>query len=321
MNVIEAIGLIKEFGTLVAVKDVSFVVEKGQIVGLVGPNGAGKTTLMRMLTTVLEPTEGTARLLGFDIKTDYLKIRKHIGYLPDFFNLYEDLTIQECLEYFAKAYKVAQHDIPDRIDTVLRDLDLEHKRLSFVKNLSRGMIQRLGLGVLLVHSPDIFILDEPASGLDPKARMDLRSIMKRLSENGKTVIISSHILTELSGLCSHIAIMNHGEIVQFGEVEDIERRIIGARGLKIAVLGDCEGTVELIRELDGVQIMRVEQDNNTIVVHIDEGPEGTAALNKHLVDNGVKVISLSQETSTLEDLYLKISSQDNHAISNNATDG
>lgn len=164
----------KEYGTLVAVKDVSFTIEKGQIVGLVGPNGAGKTTLLRMLATILEPTGGTARLLGFDIKTDCLKIRKQIGYLPDFFNLYEDLTIHECLEYFAKAYKVEQEEIPNRIDEVLRDLDLEEKRSSFVKNLSRGMIQRLGLGVILVHSPDVFLLDEPASGLDPKARMDLR---------------------------------------------------------------------------------------------------------------------------------------------------
>ena len=321
MNVIEARGLIKEFGALVAVKDVSFSVEKGQVVGLVGPNGAGKTTLMRMLATVLEPTAGTARLLGFDIKTDYLKIRKHIGYLPDFFNLYEDLTLEECLEYFAKAYEVAQHEIPHRIDAVLRDLDLENKRSSFVKNLSRGMIQRLGLGMLLVHSPDIFILDEPASGLDPKARMDLRSIIKRVSENGKTVIISSHILTELSGLCSHIAIMNHGEIVQFGEVEDIEKRVIGARGLEITVLRDCEGAVELIRKLDGVQIMQIDPDHNTIVVHVDKGPEAIAALNKHLVENGVEVISLYQETSTLEDIYLKISSEDNHVISNNTTDG
>jgi len=124
MIVIEAVGLIKEFGTLVAVNEASFTIERGQIVGLVGPNGAGKTTLMRMLATVLEPTEGTARVLGFDIKANYLEIRKNIGYLPDFFNLYEDLTIQECLEYFAKAYKVAKHEIPDRLNAILNDLDL-----------------------------------------------------------------------------------------------------------------------------------------------------------------------------------------------------
>ena len=321
MNVIEAIGLRKEFGALVAVKDVSFAVEDGQIVGLVGPNGAGKTTLMRMLATILEPTEGTARLLGWDIKTDYLRIRKHIGYLPDLFNLYEDLTIQECLEYFAKAYEVARHDMQHRINAVLRDLDLESKRSSFIRHLSRGMVQRLGLGMLLVHSPDIYILDEPASGLDPRARMNLRSILKRLSENGKTVIISSHILTELSGLCSHIAVINQGEIIQFGNVEEIERKIIGARGLRITVLRDCEGAVELIRKLDGVRIKQIKTDENTIIVHLNEGNEAIAALNKNLVKNGVEVISLNQEITTLEDIYLKISTRDNEVISNTTTTG
>ena len=300
MVVVEAKGLVKEFGTLVAVKDVSFSVERGQIVGLVGPNGAGKTTLLRMLATVLEPTDGTARLLGFDIKSHYLKIRKHIGYLPDFFNLYEDLTIWECLEYFATAYKVAEHDIQSRIKAILKDIDLEQKELSFVKNLSRGMIQRLGLGVLLVHSPDIFILDEPASGLDPKARIDLRSIMNRLSRNGKTVIISSHILTELAGMCSHIAIMNQGEIVQFGEMEDIEKRVMGSRGLKITVLKDCHGAVALIRKLEGVHISHLQPETNTIVVHMDENPEAIALLNKYLVEHGVDVISFSQESAPRE---------------------
>lgn len=315
MSVIEAEGLIKEYGSLVAVKDVSLSVEKGQVVGLVGPNGAGKTTLMRMLSTLLDPTGGTARLLGFDIKTDYLKIRKRIGYLPDFFNLYEDLTINECLSYFARAYEVEEPDIPERIDTVLKDLSLEKKRLSFVKNLSRGMVQRLGLGMLLVHSPDIFVLDEPASGLDPEARMDLRSIIKRLSEKGKTVIISSHILTELSGLCSHVAIMNHGEIIQFGDVQDIERKIIGLKGIEITVLQNHGKALDLIRELKDVPIVHSDQDKKQIVVQIERGPEAIAELNKYLVDNGVGVISLSQKKSTLEDVYLKVSSHENHADS------
>jgi ABC-2 type transport system ATP-binding protein len=308
MKAIEAAGLRKEYGTLVAVKDVSFSVDSGQIVGLVGPNGAGKTTLLRMLATMLEPTDGTAHLLGCDIKTDYLALRKKIGYLPDFFNLYEDLTIQECLNYFARAYGVGRGDIPDRIKSILKDIDLDHKREDFVKNLSRGMIQRLGLGALLVYSPDLFILDEPASGLDPKARIDLRSIMKRLSAEGKTVMISSHILTELSGLCSHMAVMNLGEIIQFGRVEDIERRVMGAHNLRITVLGDCDTAVKLIQDLYGVKIVEVRQDN-TIIVMIERGTEGIAELNRALVQNGIDVISLFQETSSLEDVYLKISSE------------
>jgi ABC-2 type transport system ATP-binding protein len=321
MSVIETEGLIKEYGPLVAVKDVSLSVEKGQVVGLVGPNGAGKTTLMRMIATLLEPTGGTARLLGHDIKTDYLFIRKHIGYLPDFFNLYEDLKISECLSYFARAYEVEERDIPEQINSVLKDLNLEEKKASFVKNLSRGMIQRLGLGMLLVHSPDIYILDEPASGLDPEARMDLRSIIKRLSESGKTVIISSHILTELSGLCSHVAIMNHGEILQFGDVGDIERKIIGVKGIEITVLQGHEKAINLIRDLKGAQITDSSPENSTIVIELEKGPEAIAELNKYLVENGVGVISLHQKKSTLEDVYLKVSSRGNNGIPEKSMDG
>jgi ABC-2 type transport system ATP-binding protein len=285
------------------------------VVGLVGPHGAGKTTLLRMLATVMEPTDGTARLLGFDIKTDYLKIRNYIGYLPDFFNLYEDLTIQECLNYFANAYQISKNDIPDRIGRVLKYIDLEHKRSSFIKNLSRGMIQRLGLGVLMVHSPDVYILDEPASGLDPKARMDLRSILKDLSADGKTIIISSHILTELSGLCSHIAIMDKGEILKYGDVEEIESNISLSRKIRIKVIEDCQVAVELIEKLDDIRILQVQ--NKTIVVEMDKGPEAIAELNKHLVQNGMKIISLYQEESTLEDIYLKISGEEGRLNSTN----
>ena len=308
MKILEAQCLRKEFGTLVAVRDISFSVEKGQVVGLVGPNGAGKTTLLKILATALKPTDGTARLLGLGIKTDYLKIRESIGYLPDFFNLYDDLTIEECLEYFAKAYRVTKNDIPNRIRMVLKYIDLEHKRSSFIKNLSRGMIQRLGLGVLLVHSPDVFLLDEPASGLDPEARIGLRSVLKHLSADGKTIIISSHILTELSGLCSHLAIMDKGEIVQYSEVEEIERSISASANVRITVLRDCDVAVALIKKFDDIRI--VQAQNNTITVEMDEDPETIAKMNKHLVENGMKVISLYREKSTLEDVYLKIAGED-----------
>ena len=312
MPILEAAHLRKEFGTLVAVKDISFSADKGQVVGLVGPNGAGKTTLLKMLATALEPTDGTAKLLGLDIKTDYLKIRQSIGYMPDFFNLYDDLTIEECLSFFAKAYGVSQSEIPARIMSVLKHTNLEDKKSSFIKNLSRGMIQRLGLGVLLVHSPEIFILDEPASGLDPKARNDLRSTLKHLSADGKTIIISSHILTELSGLCTHIAIMDKGEILQYGEVDDIERNISAAKTVCITVLKDCDVAIELIKKLDDLQVVHVQ--NNTLRVEIGEHPETVAKLNKHLVENGIDVVSLYQEKSTLEDVYLKIAGVDRAQI-------
>jgi len=165
MEILEVNNLRKEFGTVVAVNDISLSVEKGQVWGLIGPNGAGKTTLLRMLATVLRPTSGSVQLLGFDLAKEYLKIRRHIGFLPDFFNLYNDLTLQECLEFFAKAYRVEDELIPQRVDEVLDYIELQNKRDDFIRHLSRGMVQRMGVGVLLVHDPDVFLLDEPASGL------------------------------------------------------------------------------------------------------------------------------------------------------------
>ena len=170
------------------------------------------------------------------------------------------------------------------------------------------MIQWLGLGVILVHSPEVFILDEPASGLDPKARMSLRRILKSLSAHGKTILISSHILAELSGLCSHLAIMNQGEILQYGEVEQIEKGFSTSTNVRVTLLKDSDLAVELIKERGDIRIVEVE--NDTIIVEMDKGPEAIADLNTHLVQNGMKVISLYQEKSTLEDIYLKISGGD-----------
>ena len=221
MNILEINNIRKEYGTVVAVNDVSFSMAPGQVLGLIGPNGAGKTTLLRILATVLRPTSGSVKLLGYDLKKQYLKIRKNIGYLPDFFNLYNDLTLRECLDFFARAYKVKVKSIPDRIDEVLSYIELSNKQNDLIRHLSRGMVQRMGVGALLVHNPDLFLLDEPASGLDPKARIHLREILKKLANEGKTIIISSHILTELSGFCTHIALMNDGKIVMHGAVDEI----------------------------------------------------------------------------------------------------
>lgn len=165
MEILQIDNIRKEFGTLVAVNDVTMSVEQGQVVGLIGPNGAGKTTLLRILATLLRPTDGNATILGHDLRKDYLQIRQRLGFLPDFFNLYNDLTLKECLEFFAKVYRVEPKLIPERINAALKFIDLEDKRDCFVRHLSRGMIQRMGVGVLLVHGPEVLLLDEPASGL------------------------------------------------------------------------------------------------------------------------------------------------------------
>jgi ABC-2 type transport system ATP-binding protein len=305
MEILEVNSIRKEFGTVVAVNDVSFSVDKGQVWGLIGPNGAGKTTLLRILATVLRPTSGSVRLLGYDLAKEYLAIRKHIGFLPDFFNLYNDLTLRECLEFFAKAYKVEDKLISQRIDEVLDYIELQSKRNDFIRHLSRGMVQRMGVGVLLVHGPDVFLLDEPASGLDPKARIQLRAVLTKLSREGKTIIISSHILTELSGFCSHIALMNEGNVVLHGAVDDIQRKVFDSRKIRISVLDDCDKAVQLIEKFSNTKIETIR--DNEIIVEISAGESELAALNSHLVSKGIKVFSFGEEKTDLEDLFMKIS--------------
>jgi ABC-2 type transport system ATP-binding protein len=305
MRILRTDSIRKEFGTLVAVNNVDLSLEKGQVAGLIGPNGAGKTTLLRTLGTLLRPTSGSAEVLGYDLTTEYLDIRKHIGFLPDFFNLYGDLTLRECLQFFAEAYDVQTSLIPKRVDKVLEYIELQDKRDSFVRHLSRGMVQRVGVGILLVHDPELFLLDEPASGLDPKARIQLRNVLKKLSSEGKTIIISSHILTELSGLCSHIAIMNEGRIEVFGAVDEIQRKIIGSGKVEICVLSDCKEAVALVRRFPTAEVIAVDQ--NTITVEIADGPKERASLNTYLVKEGVEVVSFTEQKADLEDLFMKVS--------------
>jgi ABC-2 type transport system ATP-binding protein len=295
-------NLRKEYGPLVAVKDVSFSIDRGQIVGLIGPNGAGKTTLLSMLGTLLEPTDGQIRMFGHDAQKEYLAIRSRIGYLPDFFGLYEDLTIAECLTFFANTYQVPADDIPKRVDAVLDAIQLADKRDDFVQNLSRGMIQRLGLGALLVHEPDLFLLDEPASGLDPKARIDLRKVLTSLSQQGKSVLVSSHILTELADFCTHVIIMDHGRFLAQGRIDDILAQLDSTRRVRITVLGSLQEAEQIASTFGEV----MGSDDSTLTVGLSGDLEQIAQLNAALVERGVQVVSLFEEKTNLEDMFLKI---------------
>lgn len=309
MAVLETNKIRKEFGTLVAVNDINLTVEKGQVWGLIGPNGAGKTTLLRILATVLKPTCGNATILDNDLTSDYLKIRRHIGFMPDFFNLYNDLKLWECLDFFARAYNVKSREIQGKIDEVLQFVDLHDKRNSYIRHLSRGMVQRMGVAVLLVHSPDIFLLDEPASGLDPKARIQLRQVLTRLSDEGKTVLISSHILTELSGFCSHVAIMDHGNIVTAGAVDDIQKKLSDRRKVVITIIDRSQEAFEFIN--DHASTENVFRDQNKITLEISGSEENIAQLNTDLVNNGIKVSGIYEEKADLEDLFMQLTVKNN----------
>lgn len=309
MSILQLQDLRKEFSSLVAVDDISFSVEPGQVVGLIGPNGAGKTTLLRMLATLLPPTDGTATIGGADLRKQPLEIRRKIGYLPDFFNLYPDLKLWECLDFFARAYQVPEREIGQRIDDVLGYVSLDSKRDSLIRHLSRGMVQRMGLATLLVRRPEVFLLDEPASGLDPMARIQLRDILRRLSRDGSTIMISSHILTELSGFCTHLAIMNQGQLVLYGGVEEIERQVAGQQVFVLRVLDKVEQAEGLLRGMETVEVRATTDHSFTLTS--SGGPEAIAEINRKLVAEGIGVIELSPQKTSLEELFMTLSIEKN----------
>ena len=304
MQTIQIEKLRKEFGTLVAVNDISLAVDAGNIVGLIAPNGAGKTTVLRMLATLTSPTDGHATLLGLDLRDDYLAIRNRVGYLPDFFNLYLDLTLRECLAFFAQAYAVPEAEAPARIQEALDFVDLAERSDAMVSHLSRGMVQRFGLATLLVRKPDILLLDEPASGLDPLARAQLRTVLKKLGSDGCTVIISSHILPELADFCTHIALLDHGKLVVHGEINAVRLAVSTRRRLEIAVLDDPAQAAELVSRQRGFTI--VATAGNLLHIETDATQEALAALNTALVNGGVRVVRFAEQPLSIEDVFLQM---------------
>ena len=304
MPALSTYKLRKEFGAVVAVNDVTLSVEPGSVVGLIGPNGAGKTTLLRLLATLLPPTDGLACLLGFDLRRDYLAVRRRIGYLPDFFNLHQDLTLRECLLFFARAYGIPEALAPVRIREALAFVDLAGQGDDLVRHLSRGMVQRFGLATLLVRDPEILLLDEPASGLDPRARVQLRAVLRRLGGEGRTVIISSHILPELADFCTHIALMDRGRLVVCGAVDEVRRATVPARRLAVTVLGDPQSAAGCIARQGGFRVVRV--DGNTLQVETGAGLDALADLNAALVAAGCRVVRFAEQEASIEDIFMQV---------------
>src|SRR5581483_3087979 len=234
--VIDAQHLRKEYQNLVAVKDLALRLEQGDIFGFIGPNGAGKTTTIRMLATLLKPTSGTAFVGGYEVTREPEKVRAVIGYMPDSFGVYDDIKVWEYLDFFAAAYHLPRDERPGVIDSVLELTDLTGKKEAYVEELSRGMKQRLCLAKTLVHDPQVLLLDEPASGLDPRARVEIKELLKELRRMGKTILISSHILPELADFCNKIGIIEQGEMIVSGDVGEIMRQITGGQLLDVCVV-------------------------------------------------------------------------------------
>jgi ABC-2 type transport system ATP-binding protein len=302
---IELRGLTKRFGNLVAVNDLSFRIERGDAFGFVGPNGAGKTTTIKMLATLLSPDGGGANVNGHDVVKDPEAVRACVGYMPDFFGVYDDMKVWEYLDFFAAAYRVPAPKRPDLIRDVLELTDLSERSEEYVDALSRGMKQRLCLAKTLVHDPEVLLLDEPASGLDPRARIEIRELLQELVKMDKTILISSHILPELSELCNKIGIIEGGKLVLAGDVKEISAQLAGGLRLIIRLGNRIEEACGFLADYPSIASAQLGEDGAVECVY--NGAEGDQhSILTALVQAGFQVQSFSEEATNLETLYMRL---------------
>ena len=305
-------GLVKRYDRTVAVAGIDLAIEPGEIFGLVGPNGAGKTTTLRMLATLLQPSAGDAEIDGWSVTRNPDHVRRVLGFMPDVFGVYDDMKVWEYLDFFARCYGLPPAGRRRMIADLLELVDLAPKRDDYVQTLSRGMEQRLCLAHALVHDPKVLLLDEPASGLDPRARVELRELLRELRKLGKTIVISSHILPELEELCSSVAIVDQGAVLAQGRVADIERRLRFGSVLRIRLLAEGEALeaaraqFAADREVASATIL----DDGTIELGFRGDDAGTARLLAESVAAGLPIVSFARAASDLEELFLQVTAPD-----------
>ena len=304
---IETRDLTKMYGDLYALNRLNLRLDRGDVYGFIGPNGAGKTTTMRILATLLNPSWGEATVCGYSIYNSSREIRKLIGYMPDFFGVYDDMKVTEYLEFFAAAYRIQGADRRKKCDEVLELVDLGYKRDALVTSLSRGMTQRLGLARVLLHDPQVLLLDEPASGLDPRARIDMRNLLKRLRSMGKTILVSSHILPELADICNKIGIIERGQLLFDG---DVETAIKTVRQNTIIHVGVEESRMAeaatFLRKMDGILQVEEKPPLPFLRVTLASDHKEGSFIAEALVKSGYKLNTLSQEEVNLEDVFMGI---------------
>ncbi|MGI6415003.1 MAG: ATP-binding cassette domain-containing protein [Thermoguttaceae bacterium] len=301
---IELIDFTKHYGDLVAVDRLNLKIAPGEMFGFIGPNGAGKSTSIRFLATLLKATGGEGIVNGHSVTRRPLEVRRSIGYMPDSFGVYDGMKVWEFLDFFAVAYQIPKKGRKQVIGDVLELLDLTDKRNDFVNGLSRGMKQRLCLAKTLVHDPPVLILDEPASGLDPRARIEVKALLKELRRMGKTILISSHILTELADCCTSIGIIERGRLLMHGPIDEVYRRIRGNRTVVIRFMKNQDAGLSILRSLPETREVRVE--NSKVTVELEAGDEQIAALLERLLAEGVRMVSFADKEPTLEDVFMLV---------------
>jgi ABC-2 type transport system ATP-binding protein len=296
--------LTKVYGELHAINKLSLELAEGDLFGYIGPNGSGKTTTMRILATLLQPTWGEATVCGYSIYTHPKEIRRLIGYMPDFFGVYDDMKVIEYLEFFAAAYRIKGPKRRQICNEVLDLVDLGYKRDAFVTSLSRGMTQRLGLARVLLHDPQVLLLDEPASGLDPRARIEIRGLLKELRKMGKTIMVSSHILPELADICNKVGIIERGELLVNANVSDVMKQVRQRTLLAISVTGDMEGAAKLLGQSNLVESVDIREGK--IFVTLKENVEDYSELATVLVNAGYKLKLFKEDEINLETAFMAL---------------
>lgn len=300
-------SLTKYYRNVEALKNLSLEIHKGDVFGFIGPNGAGKTTTIKILATLLKPTAGDAFINGYSVLDHPMEVRRMIGYMPDFFGVYDDMKVWEYLDFFAAAYKIDRSRRKQIIDDVLVLTDLQTKREEFVESLSRGMKQRLCLAKTLVHDPQVLLLDEPASGLDPRARIEMRELLKELRKMGKTILISSHILPELADFCNKIGIIEKGSLLASGDVEQIMKKIQGRKKIvRIGLSNSMETAKELLEKHVGVESVTLVDGQLRVELQPIPENDDISWIMEFLVINKLKVTAFHEETVDLEDIFMKI---------------
>ncbi len=295
-------NLTKKYGQLFAIKSINLDLQQGDLFGFIGPNGAGKTTTMKIIATLLEPSWGEAYVCGHSIYNEPQEIRRLVGYMPDFFGVYDDMRVIEYLEFFAAAYRINGPKRRKMCDEMLQTVDLDFKRDAFANTLSRGQTQRLGLARVLLHDPQVLLLDEPLSGLDPRARIEMRNLMRRLGKTGKTIIVSSHILPELADICNKIGIIDKGEMKVSASVTDVMRQVREKTVLQINVKSDLAGAAELLEKKPIVQ--SVTMGDGYLVVTLVDMTDDYSSLAEELIRGGFALKMFREEEVSLESAFM-----------------
>ncbi|MBA4536190.1 ABC transporter ATP-binding protein [Bacillus aquiflavi] len=303
---IKVINLTKRYGNFTALDRLNLQIDKGTVFGFVGQNGAGKSTTFSILATLLSPTSGTAFINGYNISIEPEQVRKQIGYMPDFFGVYDQLKAYEYLDFYGASYGITVKERNGLIPQLLELVNLSHKRDAYVDLLSRGMKQRLCLARSLIHDPEVLILDEPASGLDPKARMEMREILKELKEMGKTILISSHILKELAETCDVLGIIDEGKLITKGTVAEIQQRLKGEAVIVVKVNGDRAEAIAFFEDDHHVSKVIVHEEESSFELLYRGDKEEQALLLQRALKQNIPVISFSEVETNLEDVFMEM---------------